>query len=265
MKRWTGIAGRGLLLAVLCSGWPARAGDDPADEAAAKGRRILEAALERRGGRAALEGIRDFELTMTGTGKSAAAETAEIHAVRKVLLGKTRCLSDRVRITFPGAGQELLQQLVLRGKEGSLRTRLGGRRLSSDEVQGRWAGFHRSSVGILRALLDEETTIEAAGAGEVNGKATEVVRVHRPGEPPLAVDVDPESGCFLRVRWRERPRSGAPPAPHEIRYRDHRPFGSLKGEPFSAEERVDGAVVTTRRTEAVRINLGLKPSDFELE
>jgi hypothetical protein len=266
MREFMERAAHSLLLGVLCFGFvPGPVARAQSDEEAARGRKILEAALAKRGGREALEKIKDYEFTMTGTMRSASAGEAKIHAVRKVLFGETPCLLDRARVTFPASGQEIPQEITLKGREGRRRTRLEGKRLSESEVAEQWAGFHRSSVGILRALLDRGAEFEAVGPGKVGEKTTEVIRVLRPHEPPLEVDIHPDSGCFLRVRWQERPRSGAPPVPQEILYGDFRALGSLAGEPFKAEVRVGGSTVSKRRTEAAKVNVGLKPSDFPLE
>ena len=248
-----------LAAAILFPSMPARCG--PGDEEE-KGRTILIDSLEKRGGRKALEAIKDYELLLKGTGKASSGAVRQVTTTRKVLYGKEPCLiHDSV---IKAGGSRYLARFTLKGSKGYYQTKFGGQPLHASAVAKQWAGHHRSSLGILRVLLTPEIKVDYVGKGEVREKTTEVIRIRRKGEPPLKVDVDPETGFFLRVRWKERPKSGAPPEPHEILYGDFQDFGGLKGIPARAEVRISGGLVMSRKTGSAKVNTGLKPSDFKM-
>lgn len=259
-------------LLVLFLSSPARSQEPPenkADDKADKGRKILQEALDKRGGKMALEAIQDFVLTLEGRSERGKNQPWAVRAVRKVLYGKTPCLMDDS--TRSAGGSRMRLKITLCGNQGFLQSRIGGVRLSSQDVARHWAGHHRSTLGILRALLDPEIRITFVGKDKVKDKdqvkdiETDVVRIFRKGEPPLDADVIPDTGLIPRVRWKERPRSGAPPQPKEILYGEFRDLEGLKGVPTRADFRNPGVQKSTRKTVSVKVNTGLTVKDFPLE
>ncbi len=246
-----------------------------ADDKADRGRKILQEALDKRGGRKALEAIRDFVLTLEGKREAGQNQPMAVQAVRKVLYGETSCLLDDTTAT--AGGFRMRWKITISGNQGYKQTRIGGGRMSPQAVARHWAGHHRSTLGILRALLDQgsrftfvskdkvEVKIKDRDKDKVEIIETEVVRIFRKGEPPLDVDVDPDTGYFLRVRWKERPRSGAQPEAMEILYGEFRSLEGLKGMPIRAVFRNPGKAKDTRKTVSMKVNTGLTMKDFPLQ
>jgi len=236
-------------------------GDEKRDALEKNGRALLEQALEKRGGMKALEVIKDYVVTMSGITRLGNGKDAKVKATRIVLLGEVPCLRYEAKVRL-SESQDTVVRYTLKGEKGYEQNRFGGRVRSPHWVTQQWASYHRSSIAVLRALLDPKVKVEYVGKDRVRDRETEVIRVIRPKEPPLDVDVEPATGYFHRVRWRERPPNGAPPIPWEIRYGGFENLGHLKGVPTKAEVRVGGEVLMTRKTSSIKVNVGLKPEDF---
>jgi hypothetical protein len=256
-----------ILVAVFLLAWqdfaPAQ-GDEEQEVPVKNGRRLLERALEKRGGTKALEVIKDYVVAMTGTTGTRGGGVAKVNATRMVLLGEVPCLRYDAKVRLSETENTVLR-ITLKGDRGYKQTRVAGEAQSAAWVKKQWAGYHRSSIAVLRGLLDPKVKVEYVGKDAVRNRETEVIRILRPGEPPLDVDVDPTTGYFHRVRWRERPRSGAPPIAHEIQYGGFTSLGRLRGIPTKAEVSMAGKVVMTRTTNSIKVNVGLKAEDFGVE
>ena len=217
--------------------------------------------VDRHGGAEAVQRIRDVVLELSGTSLENGEVQGRIQATRKILFGETPCFYDLVRVRFPD--QEVLQEMIVQGERGTIRTSLSGGPLPPSEVRRRWSDLHRSTLAILKAALTPGVRIDHLGINHDKESRTERLRIRWPGESPFAVDVDPKTGLILRVRWYERPRSGGPAERFEIRYSDFQGVGSLQGIPRQAEVFASGQRIQTRRTETIQVNIGLKPADFE--
>jgi len=228
------------------------------------GRALLEQALEKRGGMKALEVIKDYVVALSGIGQAQSGQRVKITATRMVLFGKVPCLRYEAKIRL-SEDKRWVQRITLKGEKGYFQTRVSGQSQPSAWVSKQWAAYHRSSIAVLRVLLDPKVKVEYVGKDKVRDRETEVIRILRPQEPPLDVDIDPDTGFFHRVRWSERPPSGASPIPHEIGYGGFTNLGHLKGIPTKAEVRMAGEVVTTRTTNSIKVNVGLKAEDFGVE
>jgi hypothetical protein len=250
-----------VLSAFLLLGSPSARDDQEQDAPEKNGRAVLEQALEKRGGMEALKVIKDYVVAMSGTTRLGNGKQAKVKATRIVLLGEVPCLRYEAKVQL-SEDQDTVLRHTLKGQKGYAQDRFGGHVKTSHWVTKQWASYHRSSIAVLRTLLDPKIKVEYVGKDQVRGRETEVIRILRPQEPPLDVDIEPATGYFHRVRWRDRPSSGAPPVPWEIRYGGFESLGHLKGVPTKAEVRVAGNVIMTRKTSSIKVNVGFEVKDF---
>ncbi len=221
-------------------------------EAKAKGKALVERAVEAAGGAARIDALKSYRAHFSGKQKT--GETN--HAVTDTL---TFLFPDAVRAEE--SWDESRWGNVL-GPEGAF---LFASKECREMVPSQRATFldaaNRQLVTILRARTRPDFSASSLGADRVGDREVEKVAVSFGGST-TTLSVDPENGRVLRLCYHGRPGSG-PLGDVEVLFSDFRPVGGLTL-PFTSGATFEGKPYPslTRTLASIEVDGNLDPALF---
>lgn len=223
------------------------------DEARARGRALVERAVEGAGGAARVDGLTSYEERgLTG------ARTRDGVREMKTALIASLPRSFRAERTFPFG----TIATVVTGTDGFYTTARATGDLSPEQRDAFMKQLRQRTLTILRARRAEGFTAVAAGAGKAGEATVELVDVWL-GDFRARLGIDPSTGRVLTLSFRGRGHTGAFGEVVQT-FSDFRETGGLTL-PFKTSTTFNGEADPTQSTtvEAIVVNAEVAPALFE--